>query len=170
MYCKVIGMAFIILSLCVTVHADIELTSGEQDGFVNEKEYNRNGRTVLVGKRDFVGVFEFHLTQKIPVKKATLVLTVSTVKVPGEFIVYHLLSFNNGRAEVQDYFSPGDVVKKIYVDSPKTVRIDVTREVNQDIQGPGEFTSYKVATESNGEILFQGFDSGVDYAKIETIP
>ncbi|MFC2149150.1 hypothetical protein ACFLQ8_00440 [Candidatus Auribacterota bacterium] len=164
---------FVLLALlgaAARSYADIDLLRSDQDGFVNDKEYSRRSDMIIVGKRDFIGVFEFELKSKRKLDKAILVLNVEDVRKPGEFALYHLLSFNNGRAEVQDFFAAGDLVRKVKINGKGPLQFDITKAVNQDISGPGMFTSYKLVPVDDGEIIINSFDSGKDCAVIRTEP
>jgi len=163
-------LAVFFLTTCVlaalpgSARADLVMTNGDQDGFVNDGQYNRNGAFVVVGEEGFAGVFEFQLRNKQKVRRATLVINVKKIKKPGEFGLYHNVSFNNGEVEVQDYYATNDLVEKKMIDREGPVEFDVTPYVNEDAGGPGEYSSFKLAAEGDGQITVHSFESGQENA------
>lgn len=147
-----------------SARSDLIITNGDQDGFVNDGQYNRNGNIIVVGEEKFGGIFEYQLKNKQKVKRATLVINVRKVKKPGEFGLYHNVSFNNGEVEVQDYYATNDLVEKKMIDREGAYEFDVTQYVNEDAGGPGEYTSYKLTAEGDGQITVHSFEAGQENA------
>jgi len=144
--------------------ADLVMTDGAQDGFVNDGQYSRTGEFILVGEEGFAGVFEFQLKNKQKVKKATLILNIKKVKKKGECSLYHLLSFNNGEAEVQDFYAGSDLVEKKTIDGDGPVEFDITAAVNEDIDGPGEWTSFRLNAEGDTQVVVHSFEGNAKEA------
>jgi hypothetical protein len=153
-----------VLLFSTAAHADLIMTNGDQDGFVNDGQYNRNGSFIVIGEEGFAGIFEFHLKSKHKVRRAILVINVKKVKKKGEFALYHQVSFNNGEAEVQDYYATNDLVSQKTIENDGPVEFDVTQYVNEDVTGPGEYTSYKLAAEGDGQIVVYSFEGGQENA------
>ncbi len=141
------------------------MTQGEQDGYTSDHEYNVTDIVLVCGQRGFVAVMEFPVPRGTKVDSATLVMQVVKVDKPGEVALYHLLNFNNGYAETQDFYASAEKVGQIEVQKPGEISFPVGKYLKKDAQGPGGFSSYRL--ESLGaQIMLSAFESGKDKAKI----
>ena len=150
-------------NLCAT---ELVLSDPQQDGYTSDHEYNVTDSVLLCGQRGFVSVVEFPLVPNTKLNQATLTLHVIKVKKPGHVALYHLLNFNNGYAETQDYYAAAQKIGERSVENPGEISFDVTKAVKKDAQGPGGFTSYRLVT-SDAELVLSAYESGKDRSTIK---
>ena len=108
---------------------------------------------------------EFPLSAGLTFRKAQLVLTVSKVIKPGRVALVHLLNFNNGYAETQDYYAEAEKMGELWVEKPGPIAFDVSKAVRKDAQGPGGFSSYRLQSEG-AQIVLPAMESGKEKAHI----
>ncbi len=163
-------MAAVITAAMIYVNsaAAVELvqTEGEQDGYTNDHAYNNTDPILVCGEQDFAAVMEFPLQPGTKVRSARLRLTVSEVIKPGRLVLMHLLNFNNGYAETQDFYAAAEKIGEAVVEKPGPVMFTVTGAVRKDAQGPGGFTSYRLEAKEGAQIVLPSFEGKKDTARI----
>ena len=166
-----VNLLIIVLACCFVIvgnlmAAELVLTGSQQDGYTNDHQYNVTDPVLLCGQQRFVAVMEFPLPSNIKVGIARLYLHVLKVKKPGRVALYHLVSFNNGYAETQDFYATAQKLGEAQVEHSGEISFDVTKAVKKDAQGPGGFTSYRL--EGRGaELVLSAYESGKDQARIK---
>lgn len=162
-------MAVVITAAMITVNnaAALELvqTDGEQDGYTNDHSYNITDPVLVCGDQDFAAVMEFPLQPGTKVRSALLTFTVSEVVKPGRLVLMHLLNFNNGYAETQDFYAAAEKIGEVVVEKPGPVTFTVTSAVRKDAQGPGGFTSYRLEAKG-AHLVIPSFEGKKDVARI----
>ena len=161
----IIALVMPLVSSQLAFAAELQMTAPEQDGYTNDHEYNNTDTVLLCGQNGYVVVMEFPLSAGLTLRKAQLILTISRVKKPGRVALAHLLNFNNGYAETQDFYAATEKMGEQWVEKAGPIVFDVTKAVKRDAQGPGGFTSYRLQSEG-AEIMLPAMESGTDGAHI----
>ncbi len=145
---------------------DLVQMEGEQDGYTNDHAYNIADPVLVCGEQDFAAVMEFPLQAGTKVRSACLTFTVSEVRKPGRLVLMHLLNFNNGYAETQDFYAAAEKVGEVVVEKPGLINFTVTGAVKKDAQGPGGFTSYRLEAKEGAQLVLPSFEAKKDTARI----